>query len=116
MEHLTSFGKSGLKKIEEDVLEKYQVEVSKRGAYKGRGEPSEWRMVQRAKKYQPRKWSEDCWARIFSYDLQRKQGMQEGQTAKEEMRQQHCMEVLKDMTRKIRAKGRMDVNHSWWVK
>ena len=35
---------------------------------------------------------EDCWARIFSwfreYDLQRKQGVQESQTEKKEMRQQ----------------------------
>ena len=49
-------------------------------------------MVWRVKKYQPRKWSEDCWARIFSwfreYDLQCKQGMQESQTKREEMRQQ----------------------------
>ena len=33
-----------LENIEEEVLEKYKVEVSKRGAYKGRGEPSEWRV------------------------------------------------------------------------
>ena len=37
-------------------------------------------------------WCEDCWTRIFSwfmeYSLQRKQGMQEGQTEKKEMRQQ----------------------------
>ena len=37
-------------KIEEEVLEKYKVEVSNRGAYKGKGEPSEWRMVQRVNK------------------------------------------------------------------
>ena len=40
------------RKIEEAVPEKYKVEVSKR-AYSGRGEPSEWRMVQRVKEYQP---------------------------------------------------------------
>ena len=79
-------------------------------------------MVQRVSKYQPRKCGEDCWARIFScfkeYNLQRKQGMHEGQTEKEEMRQQQRMRVMKDMTKKIRAKGRMDANHSyhsWWV-
>ena len=27
-------------KLEEEVLEKYKVELSKRGAYRGRGEPS----------------------------------------------------------------------------
>ena len=42
-------------KIEEEVLEKYKVEGSKRGAYKGRGQLSEWRMVQRVKNYQRRK-------------------------------------------------------------
>ena len=82
---------------------KYTVEVRKRGAYKGRGEPPEWRMVQRRdKKYQPQKWREDCWARIFArfrdYDLQGKKGVQESQTEKEEMRQQQTMT---DMTRKI---------------
>ena len=66
-------------------------------------------MVQRVKKYQPRKCGEDCWARIFScfkeyYNLQRKQGMHEGQTEKEEMRQQQRTRVMKDMTKKIRAK------------
>ena len=61
------------REIDDEVLGKYKVKVSKRGA----GEPSEWRV----KKYQPRKIDKDCWARIFSwfreYDLQRKQGMQE---------------------------------------
>ena len=37
-------------KMVEDVLEKYKAVVSKRGAYKGRGEPSEWKMVQRVTK------------------------------------------------------------------
>ena len=32
------------------MLEKYKVEASKRRAYKGRGEPSGWRMVQRVTK------------------------------------------------------------------
>ena len=41
--------------------------------------------------------------------------MQEGQTEEEEMRQQQRMKVMKDMTRKNRAKGRMDANSSWWV-
>ena len=44
------------RKMKEEVLVKYKVEVSNRGAYKGRGEPSEWRMVQRVNKYQPWKW------------------------------------------------------------
>ena len=45
--------------------------------------------------------------------LQRKQGMQEGQTEEEEMRQQQRMKIVKEMTREIRAKGIMDANSSW---
>ena len=75
---MTMFG--NMRKIEEEILGKYKVEDSKRGAHRGRGEPLEWRMVLTGKKYQPRKRGEDCWARIFSlfreYDLQRKQGTQ----------------------------------------
>ena len=43
-------------KVEEEVLETCKVEVSKKGACKGRGEPSEWKIVQRVKKHQPGKW------------------------------------------------------------
>ena len=41
--------------------------------------------------------------------------MQLGPTEKEEMKQQQRMKGMKDMTRKIKAKGRMDANNSWWV-
>ena len=62
-------------KIEEEVLDEYKVENSKREAYRGRGALLEWRLVRRSKKYRVRKWSENCWARIFSwfreYNLQR---------------------------------------------
>ena len=62
---------------------------------------------------------EDCWTIIFSwfreYNLQRKPGIQEGSTEEEEMKQQQRMKVMKDMGRKIRAKGRKDANNSWWV-
>ena len=40
--------RKSFRKIEEAVVEKYKVEVSKRGAHR-RGEPSEWRNVQRVK-------------------------------------------------------------------
>ena len=43
-------------KFVEEVLDKNEVEVSKRGGYKGRTQPLEWRVVQRVKKCQPRKW------------------------------------------------------------
>ena len=41
--------------------------------------------------------------------------MQEGQTEKGEMRQQQRLKVMEEMTKKIRSKGRMDANNSWWV-
>ena len=47
--------------------------------------------------------------------MQRKQGMQESETQKEEMRQQQRMKVMTAMTEKIQAKGGMDANNSWWV-
>ena len=61
---------------------------------------------------QPRKWGEDCWARIFlwfrGYELQRRKGVQERQTENEEMRQQQVIKIRTDMTRKIKSKVRMD--------
>ena len=36
--------------IEEEVLDKYKVEKSERGAFKGRGNPLEWRKVRRNKR------------------------------------------------------------------
>ena len=44
-----------------------------------------------------------------------KRGMQEGQTGKEEMRQQQTMKVMDDITKENRLKGRMDAIHSWWL-
>ena len=31
------------------------------------------------------------------------------------MKRQRRMKVMKDMTKKIRAKGRLDADNSWWV-
>ena len=42
--------------IEAEVLDKYEVEESKNGAFKGRGNPVEWKRVRRSKKYRIRKW------------------------------------------------------------
>ena len=38
-------------RMEEEVLDKYKVEESKRGAFKGRSDPLEWRIVRRNKRY-----------------------------------------------------------------
>ena len=43
-------------KTEEEVLDKYEVEDNKRGAYRGRGSLLEWRRVRRGSKYRIRKW------------------------------------------------------------
>ena len=49
------------------------------------------------------------------YNLQRKQSMQLGSTEKEEMKQQQRMKAMRDMIRKIKAKGRLGAKNSWWV-
>ena len=42
--------------------------------------------------------------------------MHEDSTQEEEMRRQKKRtKVMKDMTRKIRSKGRMDAENGWWV-
>ena len=47
-------------RMEEEVLDKYKVEESKREAF------LEWRRVRGKKMLKSRKWSEYCRARIFS--------------------------------------------------
>ena len=93
------------KKSEEEVLDKYKVEDSKREAFRGRGSPLEWRRRRRSRKYKIRKWREDSWARIFAlfreYNLQRRPSTHEDSTEKEEMRRQQRMKVVKDMMKKV---------------
>ena len=61
--------------MEEEVLDKYKVEESKRGAFKGRGNPLEWRRVRNNKTYKIRKWREDSWVTNISlFRLQSKGG------------------------------------------
>ena len=96
--------------LKEEVLDECKVEDSNREAYKGA--PLEWRRVRRSNKYRIRTWEEDCWARIFAlfreYKLQRLQSMHEDSTDEEEMKRQQRMNVMKDMTKVIISKGRMD--------
>ena len=47
--------------MEEEVLDKYKVEESKREAFRGKGPPLEWRRVRKNKKYRRSNWREDCW-------------------------------------------------------
>ena len=48
--------KNLVEKMKEEVLDKYKVEESKRGAFKGRGDPLEWRRVRKNKRYKIRRW------------------------------------------------------------
>ena len=43
-------------RMEEEVLDMYKIEDSKRVAFRCRGAPLEWRRVRRSKKYRPRRW------------------------------------------------------------
>ena len=47
-------------RMEDEVLDKYKVEDSKKEAFKGRSAQSEWRRVRRSKKNKIRRWEEDC--------------------------------------------------------
>ena len=106
-------------RMEEEVLDKYKVEDSERGVYRGRGFPLEWRRVRKSRKYRIKKWGEYCRARTIAlfreYNLQRRQSMHENSTEEEEMRRQQRMKVMKDMTKKIRSKERLDAGSRWWV-
>ena len=42
-------------RMEEEVLEKYNAEEAKKRAYEGRGQPLEWRILKKEKRYPPRK-------------------------------------------------------------
>ena len=99
---------------EEEVLVKYKVEESKRG----RSAPLEWTEVRKDKKYRIM-WGEDCWARIFVFvqrnNWQRLHSKQDVSTEVAEMKQQRRMKIMRDLTRKIRSKGRMDAESRWWV-
>ena len=48
-------------------------------------------------------------------NLQRLQRRQEESAEEEEMTQQIKMKIMKDVTKKIRSKGRMDAKNRWWV-
>ena len=48
-------------------------------------------------------------------NLQRLKSMHEDSTEGEEMKRQQRMMIVRDMTKKIRSKGRMDAENRWWV-
>ena len=49
------------------------------------------------------------------YNLQRLQSKQEESAEEEEMKQQQRMKIRRDLTKKIRSKGRVDAKRRWWV-
>ena len=94
-----------------------RVDGENRGACRGRG--SSFGMEACTKKQKVLSTKVDCWARFFAlfreYNLQRLPSMQEDSTEGEEMRRQQRMKVMKDMTKKIRSRCRMDAENRWWV-
>ena len=77
-------------RMEEEVLHKYKVEDSKREVYRGRDSHGGKKRVRKSKKYNIKKWWEDCWTRVFSlfreYNRQCLQSKQEESTEGEEMK------------------------------
>ena len=49
------------------------------------------------------------------YNLQRLQSKQEELAEEEEMKQQQRMKIMKDLTKKIISKGRMDAESRCWT-
>ena len=47
--------------------------------------------------------------------MQRLQSKREELAGEEEMKQQQKMKIMKNLTKKIRPKGRMDAESKWWV-
>ena len=99
-------------KIEEDVLDKYKVDDSKRVAYRGRGSLLEWRCVRKSRKYKIRKVERRLLGKDFRFvqgiSLAALENKQEESTEGEEMKRQRGMNIMKDMTKKIRSQARMD--------
>ena len=85
--------------MEEEVLDKYRVENSKRGAFRGGGSPLEWRRVRRSKK--------------LEYGSGERIVGQESSHFSE--KRQQTMTVMKDMTKKFRSKEWMDAENRWCV-
>ena len=98
--------------MEEEVPDKYEVEESKREAFRGRGTPLEWRRVRKNKKYIQkvvRRLLGENFPFLKEYKLQRVRCEQEESTEEEEeMKQQQRMVFMSDQIWKIRSRGRMD--------
>ena len=60
-------------------------------------------------------WLTQLQTQFREYILQRLRSRQEDLTEGEEMKQQQRMMIMKDVTKRIRSKGRMDAENRWWV-
>ena len=104
-------------KIEEEVLGKYKVEVSKRGAHKGRGQPLEKRMVQQVKTCQLGKWVKTAGREFLRWGIRfaartrnaREPDGRGGDEAAAKDESHHRYDE------KIRSMDTTDANSSWWV-
>ena len=54
-------------------------------------------------------------SRGLEYNLQRVQSMREDSTEEEEMKRQQRMKTMKDMTKKMRLRGKMNEDNRWWM-
>ena len=101
-------------KIEEEVLDKYKMDDSRRSAYRGRASLLERTRVRRSRMHRIRKWREDCWARMFAlfkeYNLQRLKSMHENSTDEAAAKNE---DHEGDVTKRIRSKGRVDADNRW---
>ena len=94
-----------LERMEEEVLTRTRSWTAKERLTES--EATRWNeglfAEARSKKYRIKKWSEDCWARVFSLfrecNLQRLQSKQDEST-EGEMKQQQRMKIMQDVTKK----------------
>ena len=88
-------------RMEEDVLDKYNVEESNKEVTNGRSASLGWRRVRKNKTYRMKEWREDCWSRILSvWRIQLAASAKQAGGVNGRRRE--------DLIRKIRSKGRMD--------
>ena len=118
-EEINQCWKNLAERIEEEVLDKYKVEESKREAFKGRGAPLEWRRVRGSKKYRIKEWRRRLLGKSLLF-VQRekstafaKQAGGVGGRRRDEAAAK--IDDYEGLTKKIRSKGRMDAENRWWI-
>ena len=106
--------------MEEEVLDNYKVEDSKREAFQrqkrsvGMAAGAQKQERQNGKVVR-RLLGQNLRLVQRIYNLQRLQSKQEESAEEEEMKQQQRMKIMRDLTKNIRSKGRVDAKRRWWV-